>query len=212
MAGDVLRRQKDKKMNLEQLIAFLKANNATPETIAFAEQLKPVTMETVQGFLQSDEQGKKYLQSHVDQAVTKGITTFKEKTMPSLIEEAISVKFPAETADQKELRSVKENLNKLARDLSQKELLNKALQIAHEKKLPVKLVEKFIGEDEATTLANLQLLETEYNNGIKGLVENQFQTQGRDPKNNGTDPGVDDSKLTDDQYFQKRILSEQQKK
>jgi len=191
------------------LIEFLKQNNAPAELIAQVESLKTVNIDSVKEFLEKDDAGKKYLQSHTDAVVTKAIATYKEKTVPGLVEEEIKKKFPAETEEQKRLRQLEDDNKKFQAEVKRERLLNKAIAIANEKKLPLKLVDKFLGDDEETTAKNLELLEQEYSNALKLAVETKFKENGRDPGGNGNPP-ADYSKMTDEQYFQSR-LSEQKK-
>lgn len=199
-------------MDLKSILAKLDKGEAlTADELNFLKGLKTLTPESVKDYLDKDEAGKKYLQSLNDAAVTKGISTFKEKTMPGLIEEEIKKKFPDETEEQKKLRILTEDQEKLKAEIKRKDLLNKAISIATEKKLPLKLVEKFLGDDEETTIKNLELLETEYNGGITSAVEEKFKAEGRTPPTQTLTPPVDYSKMTDDQYYSER-LKEQNKK
>ncbi len=190
-------------MDLKTIVAKIKKGEAlSADEIAFVEGLKTLTPESVKDYLEKDEAGKKYLQSLNDAAVTKGLATFKEKTMPGLIEEEIKKKFPAETESEKKLRLLEEDHNKTKAELKRKDLLNKATSIAVEKKLPLKLVEKFLGEDEETTIKNMELLETEYNSAITAAVDVKFKENGREPGGSGDkNPGPDYSKMSDDEYF-----------
>ncbi|MEW6507192.1 MAG: DUF4355 domain-containing protein [Bacteroidota bacterium] len=187
-----------------------KGEAITADELNFLKGLKTVNLDSVKEFLEKDEAAKKYLQSLTDAAVTKGIATFKEKTMPGLIEEEIKKKFPDETEEQKKLRLLTEDQAKLKADIKRKDLLAKATSVAIEKKLPLKLVEKFLGDDEETTIKNLELFETEYNGGITAAVEEKFKVNGRTPPTTPLTPPVDYSKMTDDQYYSER-LKEQKK-
>lgn len=193
-------------MDLKTILAKVEKGEAlTADEINFLKVLKTVSIDSVKEFLEKDEAGKKYLQSITDAAVTKGIATFKEKTMPGLIEEEIKKKFPAETEEQKKIRLLEESQTKLQNDLKKKDLLNKAISIATEKKLPLKLVERFLGDDEESTIKNMELFETEYNAGITSAVDAKFKENGRDPGGSGDPkPGPDYSKMSDNEYFKHR--------
>lgn len=190
-------------MDLKAILAKVKKGETlTAEEIAFLEGLKTLTPESVKDYLEKDDAGKKYLQSLNDAAVTKGIATFKEKSMPALIEEEIKKKFPAETESEKKLRLLEEDLNKTKNEVNRKDLLNKATSIAVEKKLPLKLVEKFLGEDEESTIKNMELLEAEYNSAVTAAVDVKFKENGREPGGSpNPNPGPDYSKMSDDEYF-----------
>lgn len=190
---------------LKEVIEFLKKNNAPAELILQLESLKTVSIDSVKEFLEKDEAGKKYLQSLNDAAVTKGLATFKEKTMPGLIEEEIKKKFPDETEEQKKLRILEDDQKKLKDEIKRKDLLNKATTLAVEKRLPLKLVERFLGDDEEGTIKNMELFEAEYNAGVTAAVDAKFKENGREPGGPGSvNPGPDYSKMSDDEYFKHR--------
>ena len=48
-----------------------------------------ISLDAVKQFLENDKDGKQYLQSYGDKRVSTGIETFKEKTMPTLINDAV---------------------------------------------------------------------------------------------------------------------------
>jgi hypothetical protein len=187
---------------LQALLEFLKANNASADLIKQVESLKTVSIDSVKEFLEKDEAGKKLLQTQKDAAVTKGIETFKEKTMPGLLEDEIKKKFPDETAEQKRMRELETKQQKLEAEIKRKDLHNKAISLATEKKLPIKLMEKFLGEDEDATLKNIEEFESIYSDAIGLRVEEKFKENGRGGGDGGTAlPAKDITKMTDDEYF-----------
>ncbi len=197
---------------LKKIIEFLKTNNADESLIKVAEGLKPaqVTLETVKDFLENNEEGKKFLQSQKDAAVTKGIETFKEKTLPKLVDEEIAKRYPPESEEQKKLRELMEKQEKLEREIKRKELLAVATKTAAEKGLPVQLVEKFIGEDEESTLKNLETFESVFAESVKAAVEGKFKVNGREPGGNGGEPPKDPAQMTDEEFFSMRLKEENQ--
>jgi len=191
---------------LKQILDFLKSNNASTELITSLESLKTVNLDSVKEFLEKDEDGKKYLQSQKDAAVTKGIDTFKEKTMPGLIEEQISKKFPEETAEQKRLRQLEDDNKKFQNEVKRERLLNKAIAHATEKGFPTKFIEKFLGEDEETTLASIDAFGEMYNTSVSAAVETKFKENGREGGGGNNPPKDEDtSKMTDEEYFKSRL-------
>jgi hypothetical protein len=198
-------------MDLKSILEKLAKGEAlTSDELSFMKALKTINPDSVKDYLEKDEAGKKLLNSITDARVTKGIETFKKETMPSLIEEEIKKKFPAETEEQKRLRLLEEDNKKFQNDVKRERLLNKAISIANERKLPLKLIDRFLGDDEETTIKNIELLEAEYNSAITSAVESKFKEHGREPGNNDKNTPPDYSKMTDEQYFQQR-LSEQKK-
>lgn len=193
--------------NLKNVLEFLKQNNATPELISTVESLKVVNLDNVKEFLEKDETGKKYLQSQKDAAVTKGIETFKEKTMPTLIEEQIKIRFPEETPEQKRMRELEMKQQKLEAEIKRKDLLNKAISYANEKKLPLKVIDKFIDEDEEKTIQNIDLFGDIYNEAISQAVEAKFKENGRTVPNSNdkNQMNKNPNEMTDEEYFNSRL-------
>lgn len=170
-------------MTVKEISEFLKSNNAPPELTAFAETLKPVNIETVKDYLTNQEEGKKFLQSYSDEKVTKALKTFEEKTLPLRVDEEMKKRHPEETPAEKALRKTEERVAQLERDLKRKELHNLAIKYATEKKIPTKHLEKFLGEDEESTLKNLTEYEETYRDGIKQATEELFKAGGRQAPN-----------------------------
>lgn len=159
--------------------------NPTPEPNP--EPLQ-ITLEAVQSFINDDHSGKKWLQSLTDTRVTDAIKTYENKTLPKKIEDEIAKRFPAETEDQKQLRNLKQQFERLEAEKQTETLKNKALSIATERGLPTKLVDYFIGSDEETTITGLGVLEEVFSLAVQQAVEEKFKQGGRDPKPPG-EPG-----------------------
>jgi hypothetical protein len=171
-------------MKLEEIKAYFETNKDTEEVKNYLAGLSKPTPEGVTAFLDTPE-GKKLLQPRLDQHFTKGLETWKEKTLPSLLEEEIKKKFPAETEEQKRLRKLEEELEKERQTRIRAELMNKATTLATQKGLPVELVSYFVGQDEESTTNNLIALENIWQQHLQKAVEEKFKESGRSPNNTG---------------------------
>lgn len=193
-------------MDIAQITELLKNANAPQEAIAFVQGLKPVTSETVKDFIENNEEGKKLFNSLADQRVTKGIESFKANNLQKILDDEIAKRYPPESEEKKKLRELEQSQQALLREIRRKELTNKALQIATEKKLPVKIIDRFIGDDEESTLKNIDLLADVYSKAIEAGVSERFKEGGREPgASPGGAPPQDDSKLSDEEWFKKRV-------
>lgn len=170
-------------MPLAQIKQLIEQNKDNQEVQNYLRGLI-LTPEGVNAFLDTPE-GKKLLQPKLDQHFTKGLETWKEKTLPGLIEEEIKKKFPDETEEQKRLRKLEEELEKERQARVKSELLNKATTLATQKGLPVDLVAYFVGQDEETTVANIGNFETVFQKHLQAAVEAKFKENGRAPVNTG---------------------------
>ena len=177
-------------MTLEELKQFLEDNKDDKEVQEYLEGLY-IAPKKVKTFLETDA-GKKLIQPMLDSYFTKGLESWKEKTMPGLIEEEIKKKFPDETEEQKRLRKLEEELAKERQARTKSELINKATTLATQKGLPVEVVHYFVGQDEDETVNNLTALENIWQANIEKVVSEKFKENGRvvdpskkdDPKNN----------------------------
>lgn len=166
-------------MTLEELKQFIEANKDNQDVQSYLKGLY-LTPEGVKGYLDTEE-GKKILQPRLDAHFTKGLETWKEKTLPSLLDEEIKKKFPGETEEQKRLRKLEEELAQERQARVKSELINKATTLATQKGLPVEIVSYFVGQDEDTTISNLTALENIWQQALEKAVEAKFKDSGRSP-------------------------------
>ncbi|WDU77562.1 DUF4355 domain-containing protein [Lysinibacillus sp. G01H] len=130
-----------------------------------------LTLESVQSFLNDDDEGKKWLQSFADTRVTDAIKTYETKTLPKKLEDEISKRYPPESEEAKQLRELKAQFEQSQKEAAREKLFNQALSTATEKSLPAKLVGFFVGDDAEKTTANLGILE---NINFKGIYISFF--------------------------------------
>ncbi|MCK9328116.1 MAG: DUF4355 domain-containing protein, partial [Bacteroidales bacterium] len=145
-------------MPLASLKKIIEENKENQEVQNYLKGLYPITPEGVTSFLDT-EAGKKLLQPRMDSHFTKGLETWKEKTLPSLLDEEIKKKFPGETEEQKRMRKLEDELANEKNARIRSELVNKATTLATQKGLPVELVSYFVGQDEDSTVNNLTAVE-----------------------------------------------------
>jgi hypothetical protein len=75
-------------VTLAEVKKFFEDQKADKEVVSYLEEFQKITPEKAETFLSSDE-GKKILQSKLDSHFTKGLETWKAKTLPNVIEEEI---------------------------------------------------------------------------------------------------------------------------
>ncbi len=137
----------------------------------------------------------KEIQGFVDSKVTKGIETFKTNTMPKLIDAEVSKRTnKEETPVEKELREMKAEFESMKKEKARAEMVAKYKDTLSEKKIPSKLIDFVLGEDEETTNANIELFE----NSMKSYIDSQVSER----LNGGYVPPKDDGKVTTNTYEQ----------
>ena len=126
---------------------------------------KPITdVEGLNKLLESD----KSLQGLFDKKVTTGIENFKKNGMQKIIEaEVLKRTGKNETPEQKEIRELKERLDKADKEKAKAEMINKYKDVLTEKKIPSNMIDFLLAEDDETTGANIELFE----NSMKQYIE-----------------------------------------
>ncbi|WP_455793602.1 capsid assembly scaffolding protein Gp46 family protein [Clostridium butyricum] len=127
----------------------------TEEILGFAKpkefNVNDITLEQFKNVLETNQQINGYYQSTLDSKVSKGINTFKEKTMPSLIEEEIKKRDTSNlTPEQLQLKELQAQLDAMKLEKEQAELLNANANKLKENGLDTGLA-KYIKSDEDIT-------------------------------------------------------------
>ena len=126
---------------------------------------KPITdVEGLNKLLESD----KSLQGLFDKKVTTGIENFKKNGMQKIIEaEVLKRTGKNETPEQKEIRELKERLDKANKEKAKAEMISKYKDVLTEKKIPSNMIDFLLAQDDETTEANIELFE----NSMKQYIE-----------------------------------------
>lgn len=126
---------------------------------------KPITdVEGLNKLLESD----KSLQGLFDKKVTTGIENFKKNGMQKIIEaEVLKRTGKNETPEQKEIRELKERLDKADKEKAKAEMISKYKDVLTEKKIPSNMIDFLLAQDDETTGANIELFE----NSMKQYIE-----------------------------------------
>ena len=155
-------------MNKAELLALINEadDNADIDEIILSNGFaKPITdVEGLNKLLESD----KSLQGLFDKKVTTGIENFKKNGMQKIIEaEVLKRTGKNETPEQKEIRELKERLDKADKEKAKAEMISKYKDVLTEKKIPSNMIDFLLAEDDETTGANIELFE----NSMKQYIE-----------------------------------------
>ena len=155
-------------MNKAELLALINEvdDNADIDEIILSNGFaKPITdVEGLNKLLESD----KSLQGLFDKKVTTGIENFKKNGMQKLIEaEVLKRTGKNETPEQKEIRELKERLDKADKEKAKAEMISKYKDVLTEKKIPSNMIDFLLAQDDETTEANIELFE----NSMKQYIE-----------------------------------------
>lgn len=153
------------KSELLALVNDIDENADIDEIILGNGFAKPITdVEGLNKLLESD----KSLQGLFDKKVTTGIENFKKNGMQKLIEaEVLKRTGKNETPEQKEIRELKERLDKADKEKARAEMIAKYKDVLVEKKIPSNMIDFLLAQDEETTGANIELFE----NSMKQYID-----------------------------------------
>jgi len=144
-------------MDFKDIQAYLDTNKDTEEVKSYMSGINPMTADRANEYLNTDD-GKKLLKPKLDSYMGKGLDTWKVNNLNTLVDQEVKKRFPDADPRDVELGKMKTMLEQMQKDSTRKELTNKALKTAQEKKLPTDLIDYFIGNDEDSTNKNIEKL------------------------------------------------------
>ena len=175
------------KVTLDDVKKFMTDNKEDKDVVAYVN-------EQGKSFLDSPE-GKSLLQPKLDSFFSKGLESWKDRTLPTIIEDEIKKRNPEETAEQKRIRELEDKINKQEKDnlrLNLKTLTTKELG---DKGLPVGIAELVNFETEEIMRDAIVKLDEMFKPFIDGAVEKRLKEAGKTPKaKQGT--GFDEKTMT----------------
>lgn len=185
-------------LTFEQVKKFIEKNKESDEVKEYLQGFKKVSVEEIQELLQSDKDLAKWLESEKDRHATKAINTFKEKTMPKIIEEEIVKRTRGKDEKDLQMEQLKREIEKIKRDKLRESLKNEAFKFMSKNKLPADLIDFFIkiesDDDEQgtkskeVTQANLNRLKEVWTNYLQQSVNERMKSNGFTPKEGGEKP------------------------
>jgi hypothetical protein len=189
-------------VTVELVSSFLKANADKEEVKVLIEGLAPkkeLKPEEIKKFLSEDEEGKKLSQTMFDQRVNDAITTGKKNweanrtpEIRAAVEEEIMKKHGLKKSDeQKQIDELKAQQEKDKKESLRKDLRILAKDFAIQNEMPPDLIEHFIGDDEASTKANLKKAGERWKAAIAEGIKKHFKDNGGEPPARKPDDGPD---------------------
>lgn len=168
--------------NFNEIPEYIEANKGSEDVTKFLNGFS--TLDVFKEKVNSDPAFKSFLDSAKDVHANKALETWKTNNLQKLIDEAVTKANPSETPEQKMIRELTEKINKSEKNAQRKELINNALKIAQEKKLPTSIIDYFIGEDEETTIKNLETLENVFTEYVNSMADERLKGGYKPPKGN----------------------------
>ena len=173
-------------MNIEEIKSFLEQNKESEEVKGYIDTFKtPLQVDSVKDFLNSNEEGKKYLQSYGDKRVSEGIDSWKKNNLEQLVQAELLKKNPKLTPEQLEIQNIKAELEKEKGIRKRAEMVAKYKDVLVSKNIPSELTDFILAEDEEVVNANITLFENSMKNYIESQVNNRLKGSSYTPPSNG---------------------------
>ncbi|NEU28811.1 DUF4355 domain-containing protein [Paenibacillus polymyxa] len=173
-------------MNLEQMKQLIEENQTNEEWQTYLQGLNPYSVEGIEQFIQSNHDARSWFDSTVDKRSARSLETWKANHLESTVDAEIKKRFPAKDEKEIEVEKLRAEVENMKLEKQRERLTSQAIKIASEKKLPLPLVDFFIGTDEEATTANLAMLEQSLQLAIQQQVEQRLKGEGYTPPANST--------------------------
>ncbi|NFG59595.1 DUF4355 domain-containing protein [Clostridium botulinum] len=188
-----------KKTELNELLKNIADDAEIDETIkgsTLADLFKKdLTLDEVKNFVESSDDGKKYLQTYGDKRVTDGIKTWKDKNLQTLInDEVLKATGKKKTPEQIEIEQIKAQLKEQTDKAERAESIAKYKDVLAEKKIPMEMIDYFLTDNEETTNTRIDNFSTYVNDMVKNGVKEQISDGNYTPpgENGAGDLTADD--------------------
>ncbi|MCI1590380.1 capsid assembly scaffolding protein Gp46 family protein [Heyndrickxia oleronia] len=187
-------------MDLAKVKEFIEANKESDEVKEYLQGfVKEPSVDEILGKFESDESLKKWLESEKDKHFAKGLSTFKEKTMPKLIEDEIAKRNPSnKSPEQLKVEEALKEIERWKTKTIREAVKNEALKFSTDNKLPSEIIEFFItlekeDDEEGTkskesTMSNLTKLKEVWANHLQQSVTERMKSNGFTPKDGDGTP------------------------
>jgi polyhydroxyalkanoate synthesis regulator phasin len=165
-------------ITIEAIKTFFNDHKDDEAVKTYLSGLRSTTIDSVaiSKFLETDE-GKKILQPKIDQAVSRAIETYKEKTLPGLIDDGVKAKIkevhPDETPEQKQIREQNERIDKLEK----RDKINNLKDLTFKQFAADKISEfnvlagLFLGDDEESTKGKIVQFKAILDDYVKARIK-----------------------------------------
>lgn len=174
-------------INFEELKALVEAGDKS----SIEKHIKEKVLEKgdVEAAAETNPLVKSELDSLNDKYHAKALNTWKENNLKTLVDEEVSKRNPQETPEQKRIRELEEKIAEKDKAEQRTKLKEAALAYAtgkgYDAKFATKYVERFLGDDEATTHAALDEFKTDFDAFVQVQVEEKLKGSKRNPGGNG---------------------------
>lgn len=137
-----------------------------------------ITPDGVKAFLATDE-GKRLIQPTLDQYHDKGLKTWKENNLKTIVEDEIKKRFPDETEEQKRIRNLEKMIEDERKARSSREIENKATKLLVENSLSLDFVPFISADSEEEVVSKVSAMKKIVDAEVQKAISEKFKESGR---------------------------------
>lgn len=177
-------------MTKAELLALLKDveddNSEVDEILKGTDFAKSMlNIDNFKSLISTDKDFRSFMDSERDKYHAKALDTWKSNHLQKLVDEKVKELYPEKDEKDIELQKLNQKIAEMEARANREKLRNIALKTASEKKLPSDLIDYFIGQDEESTLSNLEKLEKTLSTHVEGRVKETLKDESYQPPKGG---------------------------
>lgn len=165
------------KLSKEELEKIIEENKDS-EVLTKYGRGGEITPDGVKAFL-ATEDGKRVIQPMLDQYHDKGLKSWKENNLNTIVEEEIKKRFPEETEEQKRIRKLEQMIEEERRARSSREVENKATKLLVENSLSLDFVQFINGESDEEVTRKVNDIKKIVDAEVQKAIADKFKESGR---------------------------------
>ncbi|NFA42703.1 DUF4355 domain-containing protein [Clostridium botulinum] len=132
-------------------------------------------LKDVKNFLETNAEGKQWLQSYTDGKVTKAIDIWKSNNLQGEVDNKVKELYPDEDPKDKALKELKAEIEGFRKENTKKDILSQVTKSATDKSLPIEIVKMLISDDLDSTNNNIKVLEEVWTKSLKENVNSKIE-------------------------------------
>lgn len=162
-------------INLQQVQEFITTNGENQEVQSYLNGFrKEPSLDDFKSKAESDENFKSYINSLKDSHFSRSLETWKANNLNKLVEAEMLKKNPKLTPEQLEIQDLKQKFADMEKAKARAEQMAKYKDVLSEKKIPSKMVDFLLNDDETVTEANISLFEESMKSYIDEAIKAKF--------------------------------------
>lgn len=161
--------------NFNEVVEYINTNGENEEVKGFINGFrKDPTLDDFKSKVESDESFKGYINSLKDSHFTKSLETWKTNNLQKLVDAEILKKNPKLDPKDLLIENLQKDVENIKKEKARAVMEAKYKDVLAEKKIPGKMVDFLLADDETVTEANISLFEESMKAYIEEAIKAKF--------------------------------------